>query len=283
MTSQPSRFASAAGSIVLLAALALCWWGGIDRMAGERTHASLQRALVTFALTRTLNGVISVAQGTELAFQPAGVGVVLTPGEILDPLNDLVEQFSFLTLLAASSLGLQILLGEMFATTVVNAAITAAVVIGVVLIWWRPAPSQQRIRSGWLRLTAALVFVRFAVAFATLATGLVSEHFLAPRESASVAVLSKTQSEIETDGNATAAPSGTTPDSILDRFNRFLDDQGQALDLERRLAELKAAVEKAVEQVVNLIALYVIETLLLPLAFLVVGWALLKQAWQRLL
>lgn len=37
----------------------------------------LKRALVTFALTRTLNGVISVAQGTQLAFQPAGVGVVV--------------------------------------------------------------------------------------------------------------------------------------------------------------------------------------------------------------
>ena len=283
MTTPASRLAAAVGSIVLLAALALCWWGGIDRMAGERTHASLQRALVTFALTRTLNGVISVAQGTELAFQPAGVGVVLTPGQILDPLNDLVEQFSALTLLAASSLGLQILLGEMFSTTVVNAAITAAIGIGMVLIWWRPAPPYQRIRAGWLRLTAAFVFVRFAVAFATLATGLVSEHFLAPRESASVAVLSKTQTEIEAAGNATTAPSGTTPDSVLERFNRFLDDQRQALDLERRLDDLKAAVEKAVEQVVNLIALYVIETLLLPLAFLVVAWALLKQAWQRLL
>ena len=83
----------------------------------------VERALVTFALTRTLNGVISVAQGTQLAFQPAGVGVVISAGEILDPLNDLVEQFSWLTLLAATSLGVQIMLAEMFATTAVNAAL----------------------------------------------------------------------------------------------------------------------------------------------------------------
>ncbi len=96
--------------------LALSWWGALDEAASLRTHAALQRALVTFALTRTLNGVISVAQGTELAFEPAGVGVVISAGEILDPLNDLVEQFSWLTLLAATSLGIQIMLGEMFAT-----------------------------------------------------------------------------------------------------------------------------------------------------------------------
>jgi len=39
------------------------WWGALDEAASERTHAALKHALVTFALTRTLNGVISVAQG----------------------------------------------------------------------------------------------------------------------------------------------------------------------------------------------------------------------------
>jgi hypothetical protein len=282
VTPQRDRLAALVGSLLLAAAIALCWWGELDRQASERTHAALQRALVTFALTRTLNGVISVAQGTELAFQPAGVGIILTPGQILDPLNDLIEQFSSLTLLAASSLGLQILLGEMFATQAINVALTAAVAIGIVLLWWRGA-RLQRIRSAWLRLTAACVFLRFAIALATLATGVVSEYFLAPRESAAVAVLSQTQSEIETAGNATAPPSTTTPDSVLQRFNRFLDDQRQALDLERRLAELKADVEAAVAEVVNLIALYVVETLLLPLGFLVVGWTLLRQAWQRIM
>jgi hypothetical protein len=44
----------------------------VDRIA-EAEHESLfQRALITFALARTLNGVISAVQGTELALQPAG-------------------------------------------------------------------------------------------------------------------------------------------------------------------------------------------------------------------
>jgi hypothetical protein len=114
-----------------------------------------------------------------------------------------------------------------------------------------------------------------------LATGLVSEYYLAPRETASVEALSQTQSQIEAAGKRTA-PSGTTPDSVLQRFNKFLDDQRQALDLERHLADLKTDVEAAVSEVVNLIALYVIETLLLPLGVLVVGWALVKQSWQRI-
>ncbi|HEC72775.1 MAG TPA: hypothetical protein ENI26_00190, partial [Methylophaga aminisulfidivorans] len=63
--------------------------------------------LSVFALARGLNGVISVAQGTELSVEPMGVGVTLTPGQILDPLNDMVEQFSTVLLIASASLGIQ--------------------------------------------------------------------------------------------------------------------------------------------------------------------------------
>jgi hypothetical protein len=45
---------------------------------------------------------------------------------------------------------------------------------------------------------------------------------------------------------------------------------------------LRLDVEGAVEQVVNLIVVYVVETLLLPLGFLVVAWGLVKQAWRRM-
>ena len=61
----------------------------LDGIGSERAEEALQRALATYAIARALNGVISVAQGTELAIEPAGIGVVLTPGEILDPVNDL--------------------------------------------------------------------------------------------------------------------------------------------------------------------------------------------------
>lgn len=269
-----------AGTAVLVSALALSWWGALDEAASERTHAALQRALVTFALTRTLNGVISVAQGTQLAFEPAGVGVVISAGEILDPLNDLVEQFSWLTLLAATSLGVQIMLGEMFATTAVNVALSVVVMLGLVALWWPRARSAVW-RTAVLRLTATLLFVRFAIVVATLGTAFVNEHFLTQREEASMDFLSQTRTRIESNTEAAPAPS-TSTDSVLERLNKFIDDKKQALDIESRLTRLRLDVEDAVEQVVNLIVVYVIETLILPLIFLVVAWGLVKQAWRRL-
>ena len=277
----PRTVGAVSATLLLVAALGLSWWGALDRAAATRTHAALERALVTFALTRTLNGVISVAQGTELAFEPAGVGVVISAGQILDPLNDLVEQFSWLTLLAATSLGIQIMLGEMFATQAVNVALSIAILSSLVALWWRPEG-----RDGWrqalLRLTATLIFARFAIVLMTLGTGFVNEHFLTQREEASVEILSQTRAKIESTSDTSPTAPPTSTDSVLEKLNKFIDDQRQALDVEHRLSRLREDVEEAVEQVVNLIVVYVIETLLLPLGFLVVAWALVKQAWRRI-
>ena len=176
---RPRALGAASATVLLLAILALSWWGTLDEVASVRTHAALQRALVTFALTRTLNGAISVAQGTELAFEPAGVGVVVSAGEILDPLNDLVEQFSWLALLAATSLGIQIMLGEMFATLPVNVVLSVAIVLSIVALWW-PSERGSTVRAALLRLTATFIFLRFAVVLATIGTGFVNEYFLTP-------------------------------------------------------------------------------------------------------
>ena len=96
-----------AGTVALFAVLALTATGAIDRRAQERSGAVFRYALITFAAARALDGAISLAQGTEIALQPAGVGVTVSAGELLDPVNDLVEQFSSLMLIATTSLGLQ--------------------------------------------------------------------------------------------------------------------------------------------------------------------------------
>ncbi|MCB1944024.1 MAG: hypothetical protein KDI53_18575, partial [Candidatus Accumulibacter sp.] len=85
----------------------------------------MKRALVSFATARALNAVISVAQGTEVSMQPAGMGVVLTPGQLLDPVNDLVEQFSHLMLAASVAFGVQKVLISIGAYWVISLLLTA--------------------------------------------------------------------------------------------------------------------------------------------------------------
>ena len=112
-------------SLFLLLVAVLSVTPFMDRRAAEDYEQLFQRAFVTFALARTINGVISVVQGTEVALQPAGIGVTLTPGEILDPVNDLVERFSWIMMGATISLGVQNVLLEVSAWWVIQGLVTA--------------------------------------------------------------------------------------------------------------------------------------------------------------
>jgi hypothetical protein len=78
--------------VAVIAAFFFAWYRPIQDQAKAQVDAGLKRALISFASARTLNAIISVVQGTEMSVQPFGVGLTLTPGQVLDPINDLLEQ-----------------------------------------------------------------------------------------------------------------------------------------------------------------------------------------------
>ncbi|MEE4301366.1 MAG: hypothetical protein V2J24_18140, partial [Pseudomonadales bacterium] len=101
-----------------------------------RIDAMFGRALATFAAARALDGAISVVQGTEVALQPAGVGVTLTVGQVLDPLDDLVERFSWVMLAATAALGTQRVLLEATTATPLTLLLVVAALATVLRAWW---------------------------------------------------------------------------------------------------------------------------------------------------
>ena len=72
-----------AWTLVAIAAMALAVTGVADSASDDYSDEAFKRGLVTFAIARALNGVISVAQGTEVAVEPGGVGVNFTVGRYL--------------------------------------------------------------------------------------------------------------------------------------------------------------------------------------------------------
>ena len=54
-------------TVIAIVTAILALSGFADETSGDYADAALKRALVTFAVARGLNGVISVAQGTEVA------------------------------------------------------------------------------------------------------------------------------------------------------------------------------------------------------------------------
>lgn len=233
-------------------------------MAEEQAQAGLKRALATFAAARALNGVISVAQGTEVAVEPAGVGVTFAPGQVLDPVNDLIEQFSTLMLTASVSFGVQSALVAIGSHWALSLLLSLALLLWLARQPWIPAA-----RQGWLdRAVLLLLLVRFAVPLAGLGSDLAFRGFLAERYQQSQQALELGSSEVA----ELAAPPAAPPATIAERLQGWWSDARAAVDISGRLDALRDTATQVTEHVVELIVVFLLQTLIVPTLLLWAIW-----------
>lgn len=269
----PQRTRALAASVLVALALAAALLPSIQAEGAERIDAMFGRALATFAAARALNGAISVVQGTEVALQPAGIGVTLTVGEILDPLNDLVERFSWVMLAATAALGTQSVLLEATAATPLTALLVAAALATILRTWW---PTLARLDGRALvpRALLVLLFVRLALPCSALAAHAFSEAWLEPRRAAAVTALERTRAELDA-ASVTARSSAPEENAgMIDELRRFLGEQSARLDPSARLTELVERLDTAAGRVIDLIVVFLLETIVVPLASLWLLWRL---------
>ena len=258
-------------TVFALLACALAATGVADKLSDEYAADALERAFFTWAIARGLNGIISVAQGTEVAIEPGGVGVNLSVGEILDPVNDLIEQFSSVMLVATSSIGLQNLLLRITGTTGVSILMAVSALFALVAIWW-PALESSRLRSFALRFFVITFFLRFAVPILVIGSNFVFDQFLAREQIAATQALQTTSEDIEALSEEPVRAK-LEDQSMLERFGNMIDDSLSTLNVRERIDALRERVGSASEHVVNLIVIFMLQTVLLPLALI---WALLE-------
>ena len=252
-------------TVVAVVAVGLALTGFADSTSDTYANEAFKRALVTFAVARSLNGVISVAQGTEVAVEPGGVGVNLTVGQILDPINDLIEQFSSVMLVATSSLGLQNILLSMTGWWGVSLVLISS--------WW-PGGVKQATAAMAMKIFLVTVFLRFALPALVIGTHIVFAAFLEEEHDAATAVLEATSTEIEEFNQQESTSSdGSEDQSWMARLGDMIDSSIDQLDVSGRIQTLKASASSASEQIVRLIVIFVLQTIILPLVFL---WLLVE-------
>ncbi|MEB2347312.1 MAG: hypothetical protein OZ923_01710 [Comamonadaceae bacterium] len=274
-----SRRLDACVALLLALAVALCWLPAPQVLADHAVDSGLKRALVSFATARTLHGVVSVVQGTELAVQPMGMGVTLTPGRLLTPINELTAQVADWMLWASVAFGLQKFLLGMGGSFWVSAAVSA-----VALLWL--GLSLRGRGPPWLaRLLTLLLFVRLVMPITILGSEQLFAHFLAqPYEESQLASdtaskqLQALQSETPPADTAEPAEDTGAENSLLDRIRQWgssaRDTATRPMEAaQARLGEIAAAVDQLVERLVTLIVVFALQTLVIPL---LLAWALLQ-------
>ncbi|MFK8083310.1 MAG: hypothetical protein AB8B97_23780 [Granulosicoccus sp.] len=245
-----------------------------DEVGQAHVDSAFKRALVAFAIARGLNGVISVAQGTEIAVQPAGVGVNFAPGQILDPINDLVERFSWIMMLASSSLGIQKVLLSMSAW---QGLLIALVICAAMLVCAQLVRQLAPWRKVFQRLFLFVLILRFMMPAISVANDWVYRAFLEADFVQASATLDEARKTIG-DINSRVIPSKPGEESgLIDRARRAYRTAIDQVDIDKRLEEYRQAAESISENTIKLVVVFIMQTLVFPLVFLFVVFGVLRR------
>ena len=265
---------------ILITALLLCLavlnhHGLLDEAGYNYTQTGIKRTLVTFAVARGLNGIISVVQGTEVAVEPVGVGLTFTPGQILDPVNDLIERFSWVVLASGTSLGIQEIMLHMSVGFWFEIVVTSLIVMTLILVWLQVPAS--RAASILFRLTLITIVLRFIVPAAALTNEVVYRNFLEPRYIESSEQLQQTSLRLDDMNRNTqgSADPGNDDEGIIASARRLYRSAADSVNMEARIEAFRRAAENISEHTINLIVIFVIQNLLIPLFYL---WLLMQTA-----
>ena len=238
---------AAIAAVVLLAVAPLA-----DRVGGEALDGSFKRALAALATTRGLDAAISLAQSSEVTFS-LGPGGSIGIGQVLDPVNDLVEQYGTLLMTSTTALGIQ----------------QVGLRLGQSLGWWLFVPSLVALAAAtaargsmatglatWgRRLFALALFARLAIPTAAWIDGIVADRFLEADYLAATAVVERTTERLE-DMKADG------PDKPwYERLNpvKVIGEQAK---------QLSDTLGTAAESIVNLVIYFTVSTIVLPLGTL---------------
>jgi len=238
---------------VLIAGLSCAWLGPLDNSATTVIDSGLKRALASFASARAMNSVLSVIQSTGVSAAPMGVGISLTFGQVVQPINQLVGQFAELMLAASVAFGVMKFL------IIMGCYKGVSVVLTLVALWWGWLRWQGKAVPSWLsKVLIVFVLIRFAVPVVSVGSDMVFNELLKNKY-------------------ATAQHGITIDESWLD--NNAREWIKAPTEVPGRVKAFKQAVEGWVEYMVDLIVLFLLQTLVVPLLFF---WILYRFAAEML-
>jgi len=242
----------------LLLMVLFSFMSNFNKMSHDEVRDSFQKALTVFATAKGLNAAISVAQGTQLG--PIAIG------QILDPVNDMIEQFSWIMLAAITSLGIQKILLYITADFVFNLVVAFVIFIFICMIWLKDRLDERYILA-FAKVVLIVLFVRFAVPLNSYVKHKVYEHYI-----------SKTEFNIEQNSKSLNISTKKIENISSKDPNSSWITTIKNFDLSKKIKHLQQEVTTISDYIVNLMVVYVFETLFFPLIFLLLFYRLIKSS-----
>jgi len=250
----------------------------MDQRATTYVETTMARAAYTFAIVRGLNGMISVIQGTEIAVSPAGIGLNLSVGEVLDPINDLAERFSWIMLASTASLGVQRILMEMGDWLGLRVLLTMAMVLLAITPW-------KRFWVGWdlqssaTRLVLVALIVRLFIPALAVVSEAVYDRFLDRHYQEATQTVTAMSHELENVVPAVPQKDQMQSESTLQTFRQWMAETRNLIDIRATFERLGDKIEHFTEDTIRLMVVFIFQTILIPLVLL---WLFTRMVAMRI-
>lgn len=165
----------------------LSWLNVLDDLSKDFLNDSITQAGLAFGSAKLINASVSVMQSFSVDF-----GVSISPGEVLDPVNDMVEDFSSLMKYAIGSLLLQKLLAEIVSLLFFKILFTISSVVILAYIFIPKLKYQQLAIKGFVTFVA----LRFAVLMLVIVNSIASQLFIDERIEQDIEKLNASSAEL---------------------------------------------------------------------------------------
>lgn len=223
----------------------------IDGYVESYTDESIKKGAIVFATARGINALVSMAQSTTVE-----VGLIVSGsvsiGEILDPLNDLIERFSFIMTLVLSALVAIKVLLLISAHDFFNYLIVAMGAFSIAVIYFNRRKEGEAV----LKFFAIVVFVRFSLGIMVALNSVVDHAFLKDE-------IDTHEQEIE-----------LFKDELkLDSLDSKVVEIGFFKSLERK-------VESSVSSFLHLMVIFILKSIVMPLSFFIMLFSGVKLLWR---
>ena len=136
------------------------------------------------------------------------------------------------------------------------------------------------------KLAIVLVILRFAAPAVVIVNDFIYQQFLSSRYQTAVSELDETRTRVsEINSEQNVATDDGTELSLMDQARALYESTAQhikrRLDMEQNMADLNDAAMNASRAVIDLIVIFIFQTILLPLVFIWLIWYILKQVINR--
>ncbi len=257
--------------IFTLLALCLALSFTIDDNAKKLVDESFKQSVIVFGSAKALNAVISLAQGTQINLPFVTVAV----GEILDPINDLVEQFSLVMLASMVSLGIQKILLNFVTTDIYNYLLFTSIIIFNFWLFKR-FTNDEKIRNLFFKITFILLFLRFAIPMMAYVNEVSYNYFVKPQYN--IEELNKDILEVK-DNVSKINQETITQKQDSSFFNKVLEKFDSSY-YEKKVNEYKDAVDNSSQYIIDLIIVFIFQTIFLPIIFLFLLYSFVKSIFN---